>query len=237
MIKTKLKNFMYKNIMTITWGFKEIKLSEDIKGKFVEQLFIDYGYDIPMEMKGYQKHYIPEEGDVIIDVGSYIGEYAIYAGKLVGDSGKVVCIEPDEGNIKLLKKNIKLNNLNNIEIIKKGLWSENRLLKFKSYSAGSIFSEEGILKVEAIKLDTLVEELKLKKINFIKMDIEGAELEALKGCREVMINFKPEFAIASYHRVNGEKSFKELEKMFKEKGYDYVTEYPEHLTTYARRKK
>jgi FkbM family methyltransferase len=239
-LKNKLRKFIYENIFTITRGYKIIALNKKktIKGKFCKQLFIDYNYDVLTEMIGYQKHYIPKKGDVIVDVGAYIGEFTVYASKLVGDKGKVICIEPDKGNIKLLKKNIKLNNLKNVVLIEAGLWNKDCNLSFKVNAAGSKFdsSDNLIKKVRAVRLDTLFKELNLSKVNMIKMDIEGAEIEALEGCKKIMKLNNIHFAIASYHKINGERTYKKLEKMFKNKGYKVITEYPKHLTTYAKKK-
>ena len=37
-------------------------------------------------------------------------------------------------------------------------------------------------------------------MTFIKMDIEGAELEALKGSREIIQRYRPRLAISAYHK-------------------------------------
>ncbi len=62
---------------------------------------------------------------------------------------------------------------------------------------------DSIIEKETITMDQLIENLHLNNVNFIKMDIEGAELNALKGCERVISKFHPRIAIASYHQING----------------------------------
>jgi len=240
--KNRLRNLIYGKLFLVTHGYKIVTLDKlrNIRGKFYKQLFIDYNYDIPLEIRGYQLHYTPKKGDIVIDVGTYIGEFAIYASKLVGKNGRVICFEPDKANMKLLKRNIKLNRLDNITLIEKGLWNKDGVLKFKTFGAGSVFekfddSKNLVNEVEVVKLDTILKKLNISKVNMIKMDIEGAEIEALEGCKETMKKNDVYFAIASYHTVNGEKTCKELTKIFNQLKYKSITEYPAHLTTYAQK--
>ncbi len=46
-------------------------------------------------------------GDVFIDIGSHIGYYARLAAEEVGDSGMVICVEPDPRNVRILQLNTK----------------------------------------------------------------------------------------------------------------------------------
>ena len=50
-----------------------------------------------------------KKGDIFIDVGANEGMFGILAGKLVGHTGKVYCIEPLPRNISILKKNVSEN--------------------------------------------------------------------------------------------------------------------------------
>ena len=60
------------------------------------------------------KYFVPEEGDIVVDVGAHIGLYTIIASKRVGLSGKVFSIEPDPVNFEILGKNIRINHLENV---------------------------------------------------------------------------------------------------------------------------
>jgi hypothetical protein len=60
----------------------------------------------------------------------------------------------------------------------------------------SRLSKNGSVTVPLFKLDTL---LKDERPTFIKMDIEGAELEALWGAREIIRKHSPVLAICAYH--------------------------------------
>ncbi len=44
-------------------------------------------------------------GDVFLDIGSHIGHYARMAAEEVGDSGIVICVEPDPRNVRILQLN------------------------------------------------------------------------------------------------------------------------------------
>jgi len=44
------------------------------------------------------------KGDIFIDVGAHVGKYTLPAAKIVGNTGKVIAIEPDPANFEALKK-------------------------------------------------------------------------------------------------------------------------------------
>lgn len=196
-------------------------------------------------LEGYIRYYQPKKGDCIIDAGAYDGVLSIYFSMMVGNTGKVVAFEPDKKNFKDLLENIKLNNVDNIITINKGLWNKNEYLEFfrcdndpNSIIVQLIDNETkgNIDKCEVVRLDDELKMLRINKVDFIKMDIEGAELEAIGGCKELLKKNKVFLAIASYHTVNGEKTYKKLEYILGDMDYETKTEYMEHLTTYAFKK-
>jgi hypothetical protein len=55
------------------------------------------------------------------------------------------------------------------------------------------------------------------------MDIEGAEVAFVEGAREFLKSHPVHFAIESYHRVEGEYTYKRLDSIFEEIGYQHLS--------------
>lgn len=62
-----------------------------------------------------------EEGDTFIDVGAMSGLYTIIAGKILGNKGNVISVEPNPECLQNLQKNNGLNNCINVTLLKKRL--------------------------------------------------------------------------------------------------------------------
>src|SRR5688572_19992157 len=50
----------------------------------------------------------PSEGDIVVDVGAYVGRYTLTSSKRVGENGKVIAIEADPSHYRMLNKNLNL---------------------------------------------------------------------------------------------------------------------------------
>lgn len=206
----------------------------------------DFQEGFGTELNGYFAHATLKTGDIVVDAGAYLGSFAIYASKIVGDEGKIIAFEPDPENYRKLQQNIKLNGVKNIILINKGLSSENTELYFyaKGTTASAIVQlseknisfNQNIIKISVVRLDDELDQLNIKNIDFIKMDIEGVEIEALIGCKNLLLNNSVNLAIASYHIINGTQTYICAEKILKNFGYNVKTDFPEHLTTYGWKK-
>ncbi|MBQ8172180.1 MAG: FkbM family methyltransferase [Oscillospiraceae bacterium] len=87
-----------------------------------------------------------------------------------------------------------------IELVNSGLYSSNTTIGFNSLDNGrSTISEDDDSStfIDVVTLDSYIND---RRVTYIKMDIEGAELEALKGCAETIRKQKPKLAISIYHK-------------------------------------
>lgn len=240
--------FMKKRILN-TYGLKvsfnikwyiEYKFKEWFKLKFIWNPIIDI-----IALYGYIQNYKPKTWDIVVDWWWYYWLVWLFFSKLVWDNGKVIIFEPDDNNYKILNKNLKLNELNNVIIVKKWLWSRRDKLTFNNSwtECSSIVwwnncnVQKNLIAIDVVNLIDELNEIWISNVNYIKLDIEWAEIEVIKWMKKYLENHNVNFAIASYHVIDWDKetTSKRLEKMFKEIWYKCETKRNEHLTTYARK--
>jgi len=118
---------------------------------------------------------------VIFDCGSHIGTSAVFF-SITNPESKIYCFEPDKSSFKLLKENLKLNNINS-EVYNYAISDKDGFVSFNSNLNASVSSrikEGGNIKVKSKDIDTLMEELKIPQIDLLKLDIEGEEINVLE---------------------------------------------------------
>jgi FkbM family methyltransferase len=143
-----------------------------------------------------------KKGDVVIDAGANIGDFAAYAA-LKG----AVCyaFEPTKSIFEKLQITAELNGANLIPVPKGlGEKKESMELFVTNFSGGNsivrdLNSNGKTETIEIISIDEFVRENNLPRVDFIKADIEGAERDMLKGARETLAKFAPKLAICTYH--------------------------------------
>jgi len=192
------------------------------------------------EIYGYLVERDIMENDTVFDCGSYYGHFALYAAKKAR-KGRVYCFEPDQENLKVLEKNIRLNNLNNVTIVPKALSAKGGYVSFcsdgtaRARIAGP--TDRKVMEVASISLEKFCNEMKIERVDFIKMDVEGAEIDIVRGSESFIMESCGFFAIASYHIVDGKETANELESIFRRMNFETNTDFPLHKTTYARNKR
>lgn len=70
------------------------------------------------------KPYTPDEsfaigeGDHILDIGANIGAFTVYAARIAKEEGIVYGVEPVASNFSVLEENVKLNDLQNVRLLR-----------------------------------------------------------------------------------------------------------------------
>lgn len=154
--------------------------------KFRKENNSEYIPDILFEQKYGSPHlYIQKEDDikkngVIVDAGVCEGNFAL---RYVDKVRKIYLVESDPQWVEALKRTF-------YDWKDKVVICNKFLTRYQSENT--------------ITLDDLVEE----KIDFLKMDIEGGEIDALLGGKNILQSSRAKCAICSYHRQNDEQNIR-----------------------------
>lgn len=130
------------------------------------------------------------EDAVFVDIGANVGSVSLFVdnfNKDREDKIRVFAIEPEPHNLSLLQKNIKNNPVENVTVINKAIWHQNKEVLITNRGGNSsIFEIEGVeqTKVQAITLEKLFRENNIKHVDVMKIDIEGAEFDLIINASE-----------------------------------------------------
>ena len=148
-----------------------------------------YEPEITQAMVAYLK-----EGDVCFDVGANEGYHTVVASKLVGNTGKVIAIEPQNRVLPILRRNLEANGCQNVHVVEMAIsdnLGEANLHLTASVNTGPSSLEPNNkypLPTQTVKTTTLgciFDEYEIEHCSLMKMDIEGFEHEAVFGAAEL----------------------------------------------------
>jgi FkbM family methyltransferase len=133
-------------------------------------------------------------GMTVVDVGANLGYYSLLASRLVGPSGRVVALEPNSENCRLLLSSLRLNDITNVQLLPV---AADRATGWAYYSThvgsnGGLVEGEDLLShpgnvVPTFTLDDLVD----GPVGFLKMDVEGAEGRVVQGAARIIERDRP----------------------------------------------
>lgn len=130
--------------------------------------------------------------DVVIDIGANVGLFAACAANHT--RGNVYCFEPSRANFAGLERHRRINKLNNMVLINKGISDRTESIKLYLHDTNSgahsvildkndglDFDETRCEEVECISLKEAFDQYDIEKCDFLKIDCEGAEGKILNA--------------------------------------------------------
>ena len=177
-----------------------------------------------------------QPGMTVIDVGANAGVYTFSAAQKVGETGKVIAIEPFAGCVNLLQETCRINELPQVKVCH-GAASDrpgkSKLLLQASSELNELSDRdlpEGTYEeVQCFTLDSLIERYELDRVDFLKIDAEGHEVPVLKGSDRILSEFRP---VILYENIAGSQgSNLPVAELLISKQYDLFTYQPfiQHL--------
>jgi len=166
-------------------------------------------------------------GDIFYDIGANAGFFSLLGSKCVGPAGKVFSFEPLAENIHSLRSQLALNNGANCTVVEAAVSDHAGYVEFsegKDTSTAHIREAKArrgdgsVASVKAVTLDEFLKEG--PPPDFVKMDIEGAEVLALRGARDLLRSVKPPKILIEFH---GEQLKQEGLSILKEFGYNFCS--------------
>jgi FkbM family methyltransferase len=170
-----------------------------------------------------------KQGDTVVDVGANRGEFALFASRLLGDSGKVICFEPNPNCLKILDQEIASNQIKNILInrVALGEREEELALSVPFVNSGegtfgrSAYGKEATYQVK-VKIKNGDDLLTDQHPCLIKIDVEGFECNAIAGLANTINRHHPIIVteIVPQHLAACGFSVADLVRLMRRNGYE-----------------
>lgn len=136
-----------------------------------------------------------QPGDVVLDIGANIGWYSLVLSTRAPEGVDIFAFEPHPENLELLRENVRRNAAGAINVVPcavSDVPGEQDLYVYDGANTGRHsmlpINQGERIRIKTVTLDSFWEERKLgqRTPRFIKVDIEGYELVALRGGRQVL---------------------------------------------------
>ena len=169
---------------------------------------------------------------VVFDLGAQTGSFSLLA-KYFSNSAWYA-FEPIHEAAEILKKNLSLNNINNVSVYQMAVsnYLGSTILKMPDINEWGLstigsnvlrFNPVIERKIECIDLDSFVTTKNIKKVHFMKLDTEGSELNILRGAKKLILRDHP-IILMEYNETNMKQCDilkKDVDEFLTEMGYQW----------------
>lgn len=170
-------------------------------------------------------------GMTVYDIGTYIGFFTLLLSRAVGDTGRVIALEPNPETYRRLLRNLRLNRRENVQTLmlaaadKSGReifqTAKNNLAPEAHLVASATVPEPDPapkVEVETVALDDLIFDRGFPRPDLLKIDVEESETRVLAGMTRILEECQP-VVVCETH--SGEAS-REAAQALRRYGYSLI---------------
>ena len=135
------------------------------------------------------------EGDRVLDVGAFLGIYAILAARRVGPDGRVLAVEPTPQSAALARRHFEYNAVTHrVQLLDAAVSDQPGRAEFFEYAEPYVNSLVSAPDTSAAPVRREVEVVTIDDVcrrfdfvpTLVRMDVQGAEIHALRGARDTI---------------------------------------------------
>jgi FkbM family methyltransferase len=169
--------------------------------RILQEIFLSKPYDQDLKIPA---------ASTVVDIGGYIGDFALYAARCL-DARRVVVYEPSRKNFELLTHNIGVNRLEDRVVAVNQAVGDSDLAMMDidapdrnqvNVSAYGHRESAQLAPVASTTLAHLITAHKLDAIDLLKLDCEGGEFSILLSTPPEMLR-RARYIVFEYHRIPG----------------------------------
>ena len=140
----------------------------------------------------FQRYCTP--GMTVVDVGANVGYFALLASGLVGPTGRVLALEPNSENCRLLVSSLRLHDVENVDLLPVAADEATGWAYYSTHvgSNGGLVERADLLSHPGVVVPTFaLDDLVPGEVGLLKMDVEGAEGRVVRGASRVIERHRP----------------------------------------------
>ena len=145
-----------------------------------------------------------QPGAVVLDIGSFLGVYAMMAARWAGPSGRVVAFEPSAASFAILMRHLRMNGLEGrVDARHTAVGAQTgrtRLVVFEDEPYRNMIAPAGpdvaSLDVDVVTVDQICASMD-RRPTWIRMDVQGLEFDVLRGAHDLLHDARGQLTIVA----------------------------------------
>ena len=218
-------------------GYKKKEITLFTPNYLINWLVEDFYRKEPETIEWIDSFKFSDKEIIFWDIGANLGLYSIYAAT-IHEKIKVVSFEPSTSNLRVLSRNISINNLQDKIIINQlplsnkpfnfshfresqfGEGESNNSFNSETNFEGKYLNSENSYKLLGTSINALLDQKILEIPNYIKIDVDGLEHFILEGASSYLKNTKIK-SLQIELNENYIDQFETVKKIMKDNGFKF----------------